>query len=247
MINYTIQCVPQNIKKAIFMDHFKSISKEKLVDKVINQLKESIANGTYKTGDKIPNEIELMSIFSVGRSTIREAVKTMANMGLLEVKQGRGTFVLNRKITEEPLETKLRRSSLLSVYEVRRILELEITKFAAERRTDEQVLYMESCLEKRLDSLTNKDFESYIHHDMEFHLTLAYAAHNMVLVELYLSFSSVLKNALKDLLEEPNSDNHQQEIHENILKAVKNKDVDNALFWASRNIDKTTQQIKKLL
>jgi len=65
----------------------------KLYTKIINSIKEDIANGVYQPGEKIPAEPELMQKYGVGRSTIREAIKTLAISGILKVKQGSGTTV----------------------------------------------------------------------------------------------------------------------------------------------------------
>jgi GntR family transcriptional regulator, transcriptional repressor for pyruvate dehydrogenase complex len=75
---------------------FKNVQQRKLGDQVIQQLQEKISLGELKPGDKIPTEAELMSMFGVGRSTIREAVRVLVNAGLLEVRQGDGTYVLDR-------------------------------------------------------------------------------------------------------------------------------------------------------
>ena len=69
------------------------IQKKSLADMVAEQLKQQIVEGVYTIGDKLPTEPELMKTFKVGRSSIREAVKLLVNMGVVQVRQGSGTFV----------------------------------------------------------------------------------------------------------------------------------------------------------
>lgn len=224
-----------------------TIQKRKLVDQVIQQLQENISFGVFDVGDKIPTEPELMSLFSVGRSTIREAVRVLVDAGLLEVRQGLGTYVISKNSNTETLDKRLRRASVLTVYEVRQILEVEIAKLAAERRTDDIIDHMKECLEKRRIAKNQKDIEGYIESDLNFHLALANATQNSVLVDLYKSFSVALREALEKLAVDFEFNNGQDEVHENILKAVEKQNSEDAIYWALENINRTTENLKKLL
>lgn len=77
------------------------IQKKSLADMVAEQLRQQIAEGVYTIGDKLPTEPELMKTFKVGRSSIREAVKLLVNMGVVQVRQGAGTFVAERPMRTE--------------------------------------------------------------------------------------------------------------------------------------------------
>lgn len=225
---------------------FRAVQQKKLVDQVIQQLQEKISLGAFQPGDKIPTEPELMSSFSVGRSTIREAIKVLVQAGLLEVRQGAGTFVL-KSLTKEPFDQRLRRASILEVYEVRKILELEIAKLAAERRSVENIEYMTECLNKRRKARLHNDLKAYVGSDLDFHLTLAVASQNSVLVDTYRSFSSALRDALEQFAADAELYQNQIEIHEKLLEAIKRQDVKDAEHWAAENIIRTTKSLQELL
>lgn len=223
---------------------FKNIERKKLGDQVIHQLQEKISLGELKPGDKIPTETELMTLFGVGRSTVREAVRVLAKAGLLEVRQGDGTYVLDRTNNLEPLEHRLRRASILEVYEVRRALELEIAKLAARRRSEEDLLAMRESLAKRREARRVNDNRSYVDADLLFHLAIAAASKNSVLTDLYFSFSNTVRDALDKLISDQELYKNQISIHEQLLDAIERQDEQGAVTWAAQNLDKTMEDLQ---
>ena len=115
------------------------IQKKSLAEELAEQLQNQIKDGKFAVGQKLPTEPELMRIFGVGRSTVREAVKILVNMGFLKVQQGAGTFVENLTASNEPMEQRLRRADIHDLDEVRKILEIAIAGRAAERRTEQDI------------------------------------------------------------------------------------------------------------
>ena len=226
---------------------FKSVQQKKLGDQVIQQLQEKISLGELQAGDKMPTEPELMGMFGVGRSTIREAVRVLVKAGLLEVRQGDGTYVLDKAINSEPLENRLRRATILEVYEVRHILELEIAKLAALRRTDDDLVHMRESLNKRREARRIDDKCAYVDSDLAFHLAVAAASKNSVLADLYLSFSNALRDALDKLISDRELYQNQISIHEQLLEAIERKDGQAAEYWTAENLDRTTKSIEALL
>ncbi len=223
---------------------FRNIERKKLGDQVIHQLQEKISLGELKPGEKIPTETELMTLFGVGRSTVREAVRVLAKAGLLEVRQGDGTYVLDRTNNLEPLEHRLRRASILEVYEVRRALELEIAKLAARRRSEEDLLAMRESLAKRREARRVNDKRSYVDADLLFHLAIAAASKNSVLTDLYFSFSNTVRDALDKLISDQELHKNQISIHEQLLAAIERQDEQAAVYWAAQNLDKTMEDLQ---
>ncbi|WP_312200342.1 FadR/GntR family transcriptional regulator [Anaerospora hongkongensis] len=226
---------------------FKNIERKKLGDQVIHQLQEKISLGELKPGEKIPTETELMTLFGVGRSTVREAVRVLAKAGLLEVRQGDGTYVLDRTNNLEPLEHRLRRASILEVYEVRRALELEIAKLAARRRSEEDLLAMRESLAKRREARRVNDKRSYVDADLLFHLAIAAASKNSVLTDLYFSFSNTVRDALDKLISDQELYQNQISIHEQLLAAIAQQDEQAAVYWAAQNLDRTMEDLQASL
>src|ERR1700761_8723653 len=107
------------------------INRKTLAEEVAAKLQEQILLGYYKANEKLPIEPELMKSFGVGRSSIREAIKLLANSGLLRVQQGVGTFVEPITSNREPMDLRLKRANVKDLDEVRQLLEMKIAEKAA--------------------------------------------------------------------------------------------------------------------
>src|SRR5262249_39354294 len=134
-------------------------------------------------GDKLPSEQELMARLAVGRSSLREAVKTLAALGVVEVAVGSGMYVADgdTAMINRPLFWGLLMSdqSTPDVVEARRAVEIELAGMAAERATDAEIEAIRgkmALMEQHLD-----DPDAFARYDLEFHLAVAEAAHNEVL------------------------------------------------------------------
>jgi DNA-binding FadR family transcriptional regulator len=153
----------------------------KLVDQVIDQIRQLVGSGEWPVGQRIPNEGELVKSLGVGRNTVREAVRALAHTGILEVRQGDGTYV---RATSE-VSGALRRlcgSELRDVIQVRRALEVEGARLAASNRTVEDIAHMEEMLNRRVGVGETAEFAMV---DTEFHLAVVSSSHNEMLIELY--------------------------------------------------------------
>lgn len=110
----------------LIMDINTTIQKKSLAEEVSSLIREQINDGKLTKGEKLPTEPELMKLFGVGRSTVREAIKMLVNMGYLSVQQGRGTFVESVTETNEPFHQRLKRADIQELREVRDIIEAPI-------------------------------------------------------------------------------------------------------------------------
>jgi DNA-binding FadR family transcriptional regulator len=135
----------------------------------------------------------------------------------------------------------------LEVYEARRILEVEIAKLAAQRRTDDDIALMRDSLHKRREARRINDNQAYVDCDLAFHLAIAVASKNSVLSDLYLSFSNVLRDALGKLVSDRDLYQNQISIHQQLLDAIERKDEKAAEYWAAENLDRTMQDLQALL
>lgn len=155
-----------------------------LVEQVIDQLRASVAGGEWPVGGRIPNETVLVESLGVGRNTLREAVRALAHAGILEVRQGDGTYV---RATSE-VSGALRRlcgAELRDVLQVRRGLEVEGARLAAAHRTDADVSELRALLARRDECLATGDTDEFARADTDFHLAVVRSSHNAMLTELY--------------------------------------------------------------
>ncbi len=216
------------------------VRSRKLGDLVIQQIQEKISLGIFAPGTKIPTEPALMAQLGVGRSTVREAIRVLVNAGLLEVRQGDGTYVLDRKAGHEPLEYRLRRATAQEIREVRRIIEVETARLAAINRTPADIEIMRDCLARKRDARQSGDTHGYVEADIAFHSTVAAASGNSLLADLYRSFCMVFQDFLDTLLADRGVNQYQDRIHNGLLTAIADQDPDAAVRFAMEALDQTS-------
>ena len=171
-----------------------SVKRYSLAGQVADDLEEKIVSGEYAVGAKIPPESELMQIFGVSRNTVREAVKSLASAGVLEVRQGDGTYVRSNDRFRANMDREYRKVSLLDIREARNALEGAIAQLAARRRTQEDLEKIEAALHK-WESCCDIEGEN-TKADLEFHLAVTEACHNKILIDLYNSLLSYLTDQI---------------------------------------------------
>lgn len=209
------------------------VKRQALADTVAGNLKQLIKSGNFKSGDKLPSEPVLMEQFGVGRSTIREAVRILSNCGLLNVKQGLGTFINLNEGLDEPLHQRLKRADKSDLREVRQLLEVKAAEKAALNRTQKDIARMTSLLKKRKIAAEKQQTQACIDIDIEFHIAVAEASGNEILADLYRTIAVQIKKMFVVLLEDTSKFVEKQKLHEDLLKSIADKDQKKALEYAT--------------
>jgi len=214
------------------MDVF--INKRSLAEQVAGKLQEQVSLGQYKANDKLPIEPELMKIFGVGRSTVREAIKILANSGLLRVQQGAGTFVESVTTPKEPFDQRLKRASNTDLNEVRELIEVKIAEKAAINRTDKDIAQMEKHLSDRKLAAGAGLIQECIEADINFHIAIAEASKNEIFADLYRSVATHLKNWFLDFYSDTSAFERTYHLHEELLLNIKKQDARGAWDTAAK-------------
>lgn len=196
------------------------IQKRSLSDEVASRLQEQISQGIYKVDDKLPIEPELMKSFGVGRSTIREAIKSLVNAGLLRVQQGVGTFVEPISSSAAPIDQRMKRASMKDLHEVRQLLEMKIAEKAALYRTEEDLKQIKIHLDARAAAIKASDISAVVDADIAFHTAIAVASRNEVLSDLYRSVSVHLKKGFLRIHSDTREFEESHPLHEQLLKSI---------------------------
>ncbi|MEN0056473.1 MAG: FadR/GntR family transcriptional regulator [Mucilaginibacter sp.] len=200
-----------------------TIHKKSLAEEVAEQLRTAIANGSYKAGEQLPTEPELMKQFGVGRSSVREAIRILANSGLLRVQQGVGTFIEAPAGITEPFHQRLKRAEAPDLDEVRRLLEMKIAEKAAANRTNDDLKKIKAALDKRTAMAHGAaSLEDCVQADIDFHMSIAEAARNPILTDLYQSFCIQLKSWFMQAY--PDVSIFQDTLHEELYESIKARD-----------------------
>lgn len=158
-----------------------------LVDRTADEIIQFIISEELQAGEKLPNEYELAASLDVGRSTLREAVRSLVSRNILEVRQGSGTYVSqNMGISEDPLGFAFVGDTLKlteDLFALRYILEPEVAMHAAYNRTDEQLRYLEK-IAKEIEEVIDKGTDLHFELDVEFHATIAKMSGNIAMDHL---------------------------------------------------------------
>lgn len=217
------------------------IKKKSLADEVASRIQEQISMGKYRINEKLPIEPELMRSFGVGRSTIREAIKILANSGLLRVQQGIGTFVELPAASREPMEQRLKRANVQDLDEVRQLLEMKIAEKAAINRTDSDIIAIRGHLANRKRAAAAGLIEECIDADVQFHIAIAEASKNEILADLYKSASIHLKKWFLHIYPDTAVFEETYHIHEQLLKSITAGDAKKAWSLAAKIIGHVSQ------
>jgi GntR family transcriptional repressor for pyruvate dehydrogenase complex len=206
---------------------YKVIQTSRLYEQIVQQIEESILKGELNEGSQLPAERDLAKQFGVSRTAVREAIKALQEKGLVDAFPGRGTFVTNG--TSNSMRRSLDRiiksgepDGLAYLVEVREILEPEIAALAAVRATEQDL----TAMREALDVMDNagRDSDAFIEADLDFHLALAEAAANPIVLSLIDSIVGLLREQRLRIFRIPGGPECGQDHHKRILEAIQRHD-----------------------
>jgi DNA-binding FadR family transcriptional regulator len=189
-------------------------------DEVVSKLQQQISSGRLKKGDQLPSEPVLMQQFGVGRSSIREAVRILANSGLVKVKQGLGTFVEIQNGTPVPWYERLQQSNAKDLLEVRQLLEGKIAEKAARNRTRKDIAVLTKLLKRRLEAAQQHLADECIEADIGFHIAIADASKNDILADLYKNIAAQMKKSFSESHTDTKMFIAKHKMHEELLQSI---------------------------
>lgn len=216
-----------------------SIEKRRLSDSILDQLKTLLLERDLKPGDKLPSERELASIFKVGRPSIREALRTLNILGVLDIRPGHGVFVKTPDAQayldgiQESIGflLEVEHRTFLEILEVRSVLESHTAILAAKNATEEDLARLEEAYLtlSRIQIAYSKDpdeegAENWIEADYEFHKAISLCSHNGVLMAMINFLKSLVQRTSRKLLSMPDLlkvGAEFNEEHKRILEAIK--------------------------
>lgn len=221
------------------------VERSSLVEQTAAELNRLLGGGEWAVGDRLPGEVELGKQLGVGRSTVREALRSLIATGQLEARQGAGTFVASPAAVPG-WERHLRRAAIADVYEVRIALEVEAARLAATRRTAADLDALDAAMAARGSA---EGPEAFVDADMAVHRAVITAAHNPVFVEVFASFAAALRAALLhlvgdvDLRTEAEHDGSTLAHHE-LVDAIRAGDAVAAVAATRHNVEETLLQLR---
>jgi GntR family transcriptional repressor for pyruvate dehydrogenase complex len=220
-----------------------------IADEIVNRLIRLILDERLRPGDRLPSEHELMSQLSVGRSSLREAVKTLRAIGVVDVVNGNGMFVGRggASLGSKPLSWGLlmRESGAHELIDSRRLIEAELAALAAERASAEEIAEMGRLAAARP---ATPDAEAYGRAAIDFHLAVARGAHNTVLSYFLEGLQHVLSDWISDTYEaHPDETMRVPDEHVPIFEAIQAHDAARARKAMAAHLDAAGARLLRLL
>ncbi|WP_186438481.1 FadR/GntR family transcriptional regulator [Cohnella terricola] len=205
------------------------LKKETLVEQAIKRMERMIETEAWPLGSRIPPEPELVQLFGVSRNSIREAVKSLIHVGVLEARQGDGTYVCSKSSLNAVLCNQFRKADDGEILEVRRCLEREIARLASKRRTNGDILEMQNWLRLTEEAYCMGDYDAYVQNDYRFHLAIASATHNRLMISLYDSIAESVQGTVgASIGRRVNQFVETMRIHKDLLGAIERQEEDRA-------------------
>lgn len=231
---------------------YKKIKPKKIYEEVAETIYELIKKGQLKPGEKLDSVQQLAENFQVGRSAIREALTSLRAMGLVEMRQGEGTFVKKFETSQIyfPVSSAIlmNQKDIANLLEVRKIIELGTAGAAAIKRTKENLVKMEKALEEMEASKGDEELGEDA--DLQFHLSIAEASQNTLLMSLMDQVSGMMGETMKEtrkvwLYSKQTTMEKLAYEHYAIYKAIKNQHEDQARNLMKLHLENVENVIKK--
>ncbi|MDD3222386.1 MAG: FadR/GntR family transcriptional regulator [Lachnospiraceae bacterium] len=203
---------------------------EKSYEKVVDFVQEQILDGIYSAGDKLPSEREMAQQLNVSRTSVREGLRILEQMGALSCQQGSGNYITgdfeNTLIRVMTLMFAVEGTTYREISEFRYALESQALSLAILHATEEQIEEMDYHM-SMLESATEETVRSK--HDKRIHYLLVEASHNNYLIVNFLALTQVMDKYVKDMrvriLRDGKNRDGLMESHRDLIKSVRDKDV----------------------
>ena len=226
---------------------FETVRRDKVYEGVAKQIERLILK-KLQPGDKLPSERELAETLGVSRSSIRDAIRSLELMGMVEPRQGAGTIV--REISSEslvnPLANAIKRKEDLigELLDFRKMLEPQLAARAATRASPDEIAEMEDILDRQDRKL--RAGESAIAEDSEFHYAIALASGNSIVLKVLDTLMDLLRDSRERSLQEEGRPQKSLAGHRRILTAIKRRDIDGAKAAMRRHIENVEQIVLRI-
>jgi GntR family transcriptional repressor for pyruvate dehydrogenase complex len=232
---------------------FRPIKTTRIADNVFQQIKASIERGDFKIGDKLPGERTLAEQFSVNRAGVREALRVLEAVGMVEVRHGLGCYAVRDTVTQDAPSIwvpwlSVHRDDVLALLDVRESLETKAASLAAEMITDDELTALKALLDQMSVAADDPEMttEALSSLDVRFHDMIARASKNKFLIQLLSHLSSATETDRYAIFAVPRRAVRSGEEHAAILAAIGDRNPKTAGEAMMRHVEEIRETIKTL-
>lgn len=215
------------------------VSRVPIVQQVVNSMKDYVASDGIEVGQKLPTEKEWCENLSVGRGTVREAFRILEARGLVEIKPGRGAFLVSKKELgqEELAEWFLQNEVELKDYiEVRSAVEPLCARLIARRASDLELEQLERVHQRFIRAVEEEDIAGMAKYDERFHKHIVECSRNKMLIFICKKIDECIRDFRLKTFQVPQNAQNAIKAHQDIVDAIKARDEEVAELYAKRHI-----------
>ncbi|MFA1820088.1 FadR/GntR family transcriptional regulator [Virgibacillus oceani] len=228
---------------------YKKIQTKKIYEEVAESIISMLKNGDLKPGDKLESVERLAEQFDVGKSTVREALSGLRTMGIVEMRQGEGTYIqpFDSSKFSLPVTTAflMKKDDVKELYELRKILEGGTAALASKAHKEEDLILIEESLQKMKNAQINESLASSA--DTDFHMAVANATHNALIINLISNVSNLISETIREtrkvLLYSNNQPDKLYLAHKEIFQAIKNRKPELAREYMYKHLDEVNKEL----
>jgi len=202
------------------------VKSTRIYEEIVRQVKQLIADGKLKSGDRLPPERDLAEKFMVSRTSVREALRSLQSRGLIDIRAGEGAFVKDISVETliEPLALVIlpHREAVKELFEARRLLEPAIAALAARRATRDEIAEMDRILEEQHKEVAQG--RTGVAQDTALHSAIANSAHNRAITRIVSALMDLLSQSREESLLTPGRPTRSHQDHRRILEAIQRRD-----------------------
>lgn len=225
-------------------DSFRPLTRQRLYEQILAQLREYVATTGLRAGDRLPSERELADSMGVSRASIKQAIVALEVQGLVEIRHGGGTYLRKDSLSTEPIAALVeRRRRLPDVLDAREALESKLAELAALRRTDEDLAEIEAALEAMRREI--EDGAIGENGDRRFHAAITAAAHSGLLAEFMREIAEQIAESRHESLQQPDRPEKSLAQHVAIAEAIRDQDPDAAVAAMRAHLE-TVREVRLL-
>ncbi len=217
----------------------------RLCEEITGRIRELVERTRLRPGDRLPPERHLAELFQVSRNSVREAIKSLEQHGVLVSKPGSGTFIAEQNETDlaQALEQVFvrERSRLADIFELRILLEPQIAFLAAQRITDQDRAHLDEMIRQQERAIA--DNAAYQEHDLAFHDFIAACTGNEAIGRLMEKVQDMLTESRDEALRSPRRDKESFAGHQRIHQALRERDADRAREAMTRHLQETQHRL----
>lgn len=221
------------------------VDKDSRVERVTKYLINRINSGEYSLSGKLPSIDKLAKELGIGRSTIRESLKELQTLGIVEIKHGEGTY-LSTYFSLSPSEHGKYPLAVQTV-DARRAIEMYCAEYAANTANEGLIQTLTDIYKKMEECIYNKNLDFFIYYDRIFHYHISQHTSNVLIIRYHTSLELLFDDVQRMIVNLPESCYVAQRDHMNLIQAIRDQNPKKAALFAGIHIDNIARQVNEVL